>query len=635
MMGRGSISTTHGQSRILKHPTPDILTYIQKAVKTGVYRTTEEIEFMNQELKENSSDLRRIRWNVRRGSKITDYPKEYEILSLNPPSPFKPKISLKDKKKVYSRYLKTHRPTDLLAQKYLNMRGQIARNKNGGETTLTANEYYQRLLGSNKIPKVDSAMASKSASVRKAYAVAVKQYEIMRAGNLSEKKAMEQVEQLLMSGDFNEKASSRAKAESLHKAISSMKVGDATVRGEKAFEGAKPKEKILNENKEDPDNYSSDYGTKVSILYSENQRAFEGMIIWTRRLQAVPYKKWTVGASVALDHWIAKRVLGLSEETWLALIEGDSPELLGRGRDIVVTRHALFPETIKKESTIHQNIDIDDTDDDLEALLATLGGIASPGNTEKKSTEEEPNKSSPTDELEIKLQFWRRKQAKHEYEDWPSQDKGEFMTWLEESFISTQVPESALASVDLEETRKNILQAAPLNADDENKFWNSICDETSAELFLQSLYAKDVNKSRHPFWSLDYKSQLERLVNLGSIGELANEYSTEADRSKFLTQYGHYILEGMQFDHLLPDPSGPIFGSDLGFHLQEKYSIDSGDRFRLKKISYGNENFDSSSLCYARMIYKEWNKLKVGRAHYEEKLYKKGLLGLTYEQSQK
>lgn len=84
-MGRGSISTSHGQSRILKHATPDLLTYIQRAVKSGVYRTTDEIFDMNQQLMENPSDLRRIRWNVQRGSKIHDYPKEYEILSLNPP----------------------------------------------------------------------------------------------------------------------------------------------------------------------------------------------------------------------------------------------------------------------------------------------------------------------------------------------------------------------------------------------------------------------------------------------------------------------------------------------------------------------------------------------------------------------
>jgi hypothetical protein len=73
----------------------------------------------------------------------------------------------------------------------------------------------------------------------------------------------------------------------------------------------------------------------LALLYSDNQRSFEGMITWTKRLQAVPYGQWTVGASTALDHWIAKRVLGLSEETWLALLEGDSPELMGRGREYV------------------------------------------------------------------------------------------------------------------------------------------------------------------------------------------------------------------------------------------------------------------------------------------------------------
>lgn len=30
VMGRGSVSTHHGQKRILKHTTPDLVTYIQK-----------------------------------------------------------------------------------------------------------------------------------------------------------------------------------------------------------------------------------------------------------------------------------------------------------------------------------------------------------------------------------------------------------------------------------------------------------------------------------------------------------------------------------------------------------------------------------------------------------------------------
>jgi len=109
--GRGSISTSHGQIRILKHATPDLLTYIQKAVQTGVYRSSEEIEEMNQKLKENPSDLRRVRWNIQRGSRIQDYPREYEILSLNPPSPFKPKIPVKDQKKNIQQ-IRTRKPSN-------------------------------------------------------------------------------------------------------------------------------------------------------------------------------------------------------------------------------------------------------------------------------------------------------------------------------------------------------------------------------------------------------------------------------------------------------------------------------------------------------------------------------------------
>ncbi len=71
-MGRGNVSTHHGQIKILKHSTPDLVTYIQKAVQTGVYRSSEEIEEMNKSLKENPTELRRIRWNVQRGSKSVD-----------------------------------------------------------------------------------------------------------------------------------------------------------------------------------------------------------------------------------------------------------------------------------------------------------------------------------------------------------------------------------------------------------------------------------------------------------------------------------------------------------------------------------------------------------------------------------
>jgi hypothetical protein len=187
-MGRGSVTTSHGQKKILKHATPDLLTYIQKAVQTGVYRSNEEIEEMNQSLKDSPADLRRIRWNVQRGSKIQDYPKEYEILSLNPPAPFKPRMPMKDQKKMYNKYVRENRPMDRLVTNYLNKKNQRA----SGDP-VTADDYYRRLMGSRKAPAIDSAMGSKSSTLAKAYAVAIKQYHVMRTENLSEQEALDKV----------------------------------------------------------------------------------------------------------------------------------------------------------------------------------------------------------------------------------------------------------------------------------------------------------------------------------------------------------------------------------------------------------------------------------------------------------
>lgn len=146
------------------------------------------------------------------------------------------------------------------------------------------------------------------------------------------------MEELLAQEEFREKTHSRTTAETLR---SSKVAGEdqPVRRAEKAFPGTNTKNQILTKMADAAVKSNDDKKTKaiddknLAILYSDNQRSFEGMIIWTKRLQAIPYRQWTVGASTALDHWIAKRVLGLSEETWLALLEGDSPELMGRGRE--------------------------------------------------------------------------------------------------------------------------------------------------------------------------------------------------------------------------------------------------------------------------------------------------------------
>lgn len=144
-----------------------------------------------------------------------------------------------------------------------------------------------------------------------------------------------QVEELLSKEDFEEKHHSRTTLERLQEA---NVVDESTpqARAQKAFPGTIPESQIRQDINDSKKNSRKDARTddeNLAILYSNNQRSFEGMITWTKRLQAVPFRQWTVGASTALDHWIAKRVLGLSEETWLALLEGDSPELMGRGRE--------------------------------------------------------------------------------------------------------------------------------------------------------------------------------------------------------------------------------------------------------------------------------------------------------------
>merc|ERR1712151_1030790 len=104
-------------------------------------------------------------------------------------------------------------------------------------------------------------------------------------------------------------------------------------------------------------------------IFHNKPRTVQAMHLWGQRLSSVPYTQWTVGAATALDHWVAVDVLGMNEETWNRLLDGElesDVELaesvrLGktehgkenpcvgnsaRGRDIVQVRNYLFPETI-------------------------------------------------------------------------------------------------------------------------------------------------------------------------------------------------------------------------------------------------------------------------------------------------
>lgn len=317
-----------------------------------------------------------------------------------------------------------------------------------------------------------------------------------------------------------------------------------------------------------------------------------------------------------------------------------------------MARQALFPETIldapmeAKEAVKDMVEASEEIEDDLDALLANLAGWTAPDSGDDDVKESSKNAesflgdthSASEQELAEELQAWRIQHAEKPYDSWDDEQKQSFMLWLE-SFVTGVAPESSLAMVDLEETRRNLLSVPPQTRESADSFWDKIRDETSAEILLQKLLrdraegADVIIDTDHAFWKLEYRTQRERLVHLGTVGEIANEFVAEVDRARFLTRYGDYLLEGVRMDHLVPDPSGPIRASDLGQTLLDAYDIDPTERFRLEKIQYGQEAASlggTEASQRARSLYRAWNTLKAGRANYEEKLFNRGKLGLSY-----
>ena len=105
-------------------------------------------------------------------------------------------------------------------------------------------------------------------------------------------------------------------------------------------------------------------------------------------------------------------------------------------------------------------------------------------------------------------------------------------------------------------------------------------------------------------------------------------------------RYGDYLLEGVEFEHLVPDPHGAITGGDLGVEAIRAWNVHHDDRFRLVKLPYkagltGDDDKEGQSgaelaMERSRALYQAWNKQKAGRARYEEQMFVQGDLGLSY-----
>jgi len=600
------VSTMGGMRRILKKH-PPVNKYMRLAIDSGIYRDRDrngKPEYLEQR---NSPD----------GRSVEDYPIEYQILTLHPPYP-PPPILPEFMRRRMAHAQKPHETQRLMKQR---LKTTTVTTK---KTTLTEAEYYERLLGVPP-PAASSALGNKTAHVQQAYAFALKQWQIMREDGVSETESLERVNALLEREATEEKTRARDMRKDLQAWRETRKAQET--KYEALPEGSMEKndaQHVLQK-------------STVPSVFSNKERTIAAMTMWSQRLRAVPYVEWTIGASVALDHWVARSILNISEETWQTLLEGTDPSLASRGLDIVHARQAMFPETIlRHDDDEEQDIETIDgkaySEHSIESLLAKLGmDDDDEVSDDVKAWQNHADIDEKMARLVEKLQDWREKNAKAPYEVWNEKDKGDFDKWMHDYVDTLKGTDD---KVDYDETRKALLSQPPVRREESDGFWTAIQDETDAEIFLQQLH-KDgmprVSLLSELFYTLPYHEQLQKLIALGTLRPLLDEYSTELKRKQFMAQHGHKLMEGVMTEHLVADTDGPIYGRELG-RWGEKAGIKAQDRFRMEKIPYGSENSSDESIERARMLLAAWNELKVGRARFEEYLFGKGKLGLKYNE---
>lgn len=371
--------------------------------------------------------------------------------------------------------------------------------------------------------------------------------------------------------------------------------------------------------------------------------------------------------------------------------------LLSRMRDIVLARSALFPETLSGTSsasaagegglageleedllstTSPDGSSKNATEKSIDDLLASLGefddddddtwrfdddedrkrdaddGDRDDAEEEKDSRKERERLVSIMDELQV----WRERNASSPYEDWDAGSKDDFDKWIE-GYVATLYPEADAGSVDREATRASLLSARPLDGDKTRDFWGKIRTETEADVFLRDYRssareelekmgestAVDDDDGRRAeleaILSVPYEEQLDKLADMGTLRPILDDYVPGSERASFLEKYTPMFLEGLEMEHLVPDPDGPIGLDDLSPAMREEMSGEwsPGDdgggqhrepRFAIRMVAYGTDEYGTSRAEKARELYRIWNEHKATRARFEEALFKRGRLGL-------
>ena len=223
-------------------------------------------------------------------------------------------------------------------------------------------------------------------------------------------------------------------------------------------------------------------------------------------------------------------------------------------------------------------------------------------------------------------------------------------------YVAAVSPESDGSSVDKDATRVALLSERPNDVARTREFWDKIQTETEAESFLQDYRSRAEAKlleiggssedglrdELEAVLSVPYDVQLAKLTTMGTLRPILDEYVPSDERRDFLERYSSILLEGLELEHLVPDPDGPVGIDDLGPNLREEMAAqwtpgDGGDgssssagepRFRVEMIPYGSDGYGTDRAALARRMYRLWNEHRSSRARFEESMFRKGYLGL-------
>jgi len=310
------------------------------------------------------------------------------------------------------------------------------------------------------------------------------------------------------------------------------------------------------------------------------------------------------------------------------------------------------------------------TEKSIDELLASLGELDDDDDgTSWKFDDEDDNKEDLQNDgvadekmasIMDELQVWRERNVSSPYEAWDADRKNEFDQWIE-SYVAALYPEADASTVDKEATRNSLLSERPGNSEKTKEFWNSVRTQSEAELFLQDYRAAAqarLNSMDEEFMlkeegakmqselemilSVPFDAQLEKIVDMGTLRPILDDYAPSKERTTFLEKYAPIFLEGLEMEHLVPDPDGPIGLDDLSSDMRDEFAAEwasssglqavtvdgSEPRFSIKMVAHGTDEFGKARAERARALYQLWNEHKANRARFEESLFKKGHLPL-------